>query len=179
MMVNKTVPRVVLTPLKVSDEQSDSPSGKELKYGMLGQFLPEGNFLTERDVMNSLCNRMIFPRELLFILYPWLSDSKKKKIGYFTLKKMHQFTHHQGLYLSIGIRRCVGLLGGFILLLLWLLFRCWTLVMDHTLMCNAFKSSSPVSVNLFFSPLLQNQESLISFCVLATFFSPQCSPDLL
>nr|XP_060631220.1 putative Polycomb group protein ASXL3 isoform X3 [Anolis sagrei ordinatus] len=27
MMVNKTVPRVVLTPLKVSDEQSDSPSG--------------------------------------------------------------------------------------------------------------------------------------------------------
>lgn len=31
MMVNKTVPRVVLTPLKVSDEQSDSPSGKLLK----------------------------------------------------------------------------------------------------------------------------------------------------
>lgn len=29
MMVNKTVPRVVLTPLKVSDEQSDSPSGKD------------------------------------------------------------------------------------------------------------------------------------------------------
>lgn len=42
MMVNKTVPRVVLTPLKVSDEQSDSPSGKD------GQFLP-GDFLTERD----------------------------------------------------------------------------------------------------------------------------------
>lgn len=56
MMVNKTVPRVVLTPLKVSDEQSDSPSGKELKYGMLGQFLPGGNFLTERDVMHFLCN---------------------------------------------------------------------------------------------------------------------------
>lgn len=49
MMVNKTVPRVVLTPLKVSDEQSDSPSGKELKYCMLGQFLPGGDFLTERD----------------------------------------------------------------------------------------------------------------------------------
>lgn len=56
MMVNKTVPRVVLTPLKVSDEQSDSPSGKELKYGMLGQVFPGGNFLTERDVMNSLWN---------------------------------------------------------------------------------------------------------------------------
>lgn len=37
MMVNKTVPRVVLTPLKVSDEQSDSPSGKALKYCMLGR----------------------------------------------------------------------------------------------------------------------------------------------
>ncbi|XP_075682415.1 putative Polycomb group protein ASXL3 isoform X2 [Rhinoderma darwinii] len=33
MMVNKTVPRVVLTPLKVSDEQSDSPSGSESKNG--------------------------------------------------------------------------------------------------------------------------------------------------
>ncbi|XP_029447065.1 putative Polycomb group protein ASXL3 [Rhinatrema bivittatum] len=33
MMVNKTVPRVVLTPLKVSDEQSDSPSGCESKNG--------------------------------------------------------------------------------------------------------------------------------------------------
>lgn len=56
MMVNKTVPRVVLTPLKVSDEQSDSPSGKELKYSVLGQLLPGGEFLTERerDVMNFL-----------------------------------------------------------------------------------------------------------------------------
>lgn len=50
MMVNKTVPRVVLTPLKVSDEQSDSPSGKELKYRMRGQSLPGGDFFTERDV---------------------------------------------------------------------------------------------------------------------------------
>ncbi|KAK2503902.1 hypothetical protein MC885_016542 [Smutsia gigantea] len=33
MMVNKTVPRVVLTPLKVSGEQSDSPSGSESKNG--------------------------------------------------------------------------------------------------------------------------------------------------
>ncbi|OCT74707.1 putative Polycomb group protein ASXL3 isoform X2 [Xenopus laevis] len=33
MMVNKTVPRVVLTPLKVSDEQSDSLSGSESKNG--------------------------------------------------------------------------------------------------------------------------------------------------
>nr|XP_027791558.1 putative Polycomb group protein ASXL3 [Marmota flaviventris] len=33
MMVNKTVPRVVLTPLKVSDEQSDPPSGSESKNG--------------------------------------------------------------------------------------------------------------------------------------------------
>ncbi|XP_053570983.1 putative Polycomb group protein ASXL3 [Bombina bombina] len=33
MMVNKSVPRVVLTPLKVSDEQSDSPSGSESKNG--------------------------------------------------------------------------------------------------------------------------------------------------
>ncbi|XP_014397488.1 PREDICTED: LOW QUALITY PROTEIN: putative Polycomb group protein ASXL3 [Myotis brandtii] len=33
VMVNKTVPRVVLTPLKVSDEQSDSPSGSESKNG--------------------------------------------------------------------------------------------------------------------------------------------------
>ncbi|XP_069477089.1 putative Polycomb group protein ASXL3 [Ambystoma mexicanum] len=33
MMVNKTVPRVVLTPLKVSDDQSDSPSGSESKNG--------------------------------------------------------------------------------------------------------------------------------------------------
>ncbi|XP_040288467.1 putative Polycomb group protein ASXL3 isoform X1 [Bufo bufo] len=33
MMVNKTVPRVILTPLKVSDEQSDSPSGSESKNG--------------------------------------------------------------------------------------------------------------------------------------------------
>ncbi|XP_072460609.1 putative Polycomb group protein ASXL3 isoform X1 [Notamacropus eugenii] len=33
MMVNKAVPRVVLTPLKVSDEQSDSPSGSESKNG--------------------------------------------------------------------------------------------------------------------------------------------------
>lgn len=49
-MVNKTVPRVVLTPLKVSDEQSDSPSGKELKYSMLGQLLPGGEFLTEREM---------------------------------------------------------------------------------------------------------------------------------
>lgn len=40
MMVNKTVPRVVLTPLKVSDEQSDSPSGKELQCGVRGRLLP-------------------------------------------------------------------------------------------------------------------------------------------
>ncbi|MBN3311514.1 ASXL3 protein, partial [Atractosteus spatula] len=33
MMVNKAVPRVVLTPLKVSDEQPDSPSGSESKNG--------------------------------------------------------------------------------------------------------------------------------------------------
>ncbi|KAI5279160.1 Polycomb Group Protein Asxl3-Like [Manis pentadactyla] len=33
VMVNKTVPRVVLTPLKVSGEQSDSPSGSESKNG--------------------------------------------------------------------------------------------------------------------------------------------------
>lgn len=41
MMVNKTVPRVVLTPLKVSDEQSDSPSGKELQSVCLASFFPE------------------------------------------------------------------------------------------------------------------------------------------
>ncbi|MBN3276871.1 ASXL3 protein, partial [Polyodon spathula] len=34
MMVNKAVPRVVLTPLKVSDEQPDSPSGIESKNGI-------------------------------------------------------------------------------------------------------------------------------------------------
>ena len=64
-MVNKTVPRVVLTPLKVSDEQSDSPSGKELKYSVLGQLLPGGEFLTERerDVMNFLWNWILFPLE--------------------------------------------------------------------------------------------------------------------
>lgn len=39
MMVNKTVPRVVLTPLKVSDEQSDSPSGKSLKECLQHQFV--------------------------------------------------------------------------------------------------------------------------------------------
>lgn len=50
MMVNKTVPRVVLTPLKVSDEQSDSPSGKKLKYCMLGQFPSGGDILTEREM---------------------------------------------------------------------------------------------------------------------------------
>ncbi|KAG8442089.1 hypothetical protein GDO86_011036 [Hymenochirus boettgeri] len=52
MMVNKTVPRVVLTPLKVSDEQSDSPSGSESKNGEAdssdkeikqGQKSPTGN----------------------------------------------------------------------------------------------------------------------------------------
>lgn len=50
MMVNKTVPRVVLTPLKVSDEESDSPSGKKLKYCMLGQFPSGGDILTEREM---------------------------------------------------------------------------------------------------------------------------------
>uniref|UniRef100_A0A8C4RW23 ASXL transcriptional regulator 3 n=1 Tax=Erpetoichthys calabaricus TaxID=27687 RepID=A0A8C4RW23_ERPCA len=33
MMVNKSVPRVVLTPLKVSDEQPESPTGSESKNG--------------------------------------------------------------------------------------------------------------------------------------------------
>lgn len=45
VMVNKTVPRVVLTPLKVSDEQSDSPSGKE-PGGSAGP-VPPGETLAE------------------------------------------------------------------------------------------------------------------------------------
>nr|XP_023687977.1 putative Polycomb group protein ASXL3 isoform X1 [Paramormyrops kingsleyae] len=34
MMVNKAVPRVVLTPLKVSDDQPDSPAGSEAQNGI-------------------------------------------------------------------------------------------------------------------------------------------------
>lgn len=54
-MVNKTVPRVVLTPLKVSDEQSDSPSGKEPK-GSAGQAPPGETSSLKGDARNSLCN---------------------------------------------------------------------------------------------------------------------------
>lgn len=139
----------------------------------------------ERDVMNFLWNWILFPLEVSFhFFYTFDSFSDSKIIRYFALKqqkKKHQLVHHQRIHLlmSVDVRKCVILLGRFFLLwLLWLLFACWTLMVDHMLMCNAIKSRSSVSANLFFSPLLQNQESFISFCVLATFFSPQCSSDL-
>lgn len=98
MMVNKTVPRVVLTPLKVSDEQSDSPSGKELKYRMLGQSLPGGDFFTERDVRNFSLqpnNISTWGFVLIFLyfgLFQWVQNNRAFR---FSKNKRHQIAHHQ------------------------------------------------------------------------------------
>jgi len=160
-MVNKTVPRVVLTPLKVSDEQSDSPSGKELKYSMLGQLLPQRVPHWERDVMNFLWNWILFPLEVSFNFFffnAFNSFRDSNLTGHFVLKKKqkHVLLIITGLRLlmSVDVRKRAVLLAGF--LLLWLLCECWTRMLDHMLMCNAIKSRSSVGVNLFCHPLLQS-----------------------
>ena len=182
-MVNKTVPRVVLTPLKVSDEQSDSPSGKELKCAVCSaSFFPEETPRWKRDVMNFLCNWITFPLEVLFNFSKHLSLFQRwKKPGCFAFWKRYQLTHHQRTsFANVSwFRKTCDTLGGFLLLLLWLLFECWTLMVDHMLMCNAIKSSSSLrECEFVFQSFAAKSESFISFCVLTTFFSPQCSPDL-
>lgn len=65
MMVNKTVPRVVLTPLKVSDEQSDSPSGKQLKDRL------QDELWSQSLPLNQMCSIQI--QELLKYYFHWVA----------------------------------------------------------------------------------------------------------